>query len=328
MSPPSEKLLRLSDEPCRHISEVEVHDVLMAHSHAFMDELASFYRHWPADAEGVASVQLPIKQVFSQAACAGDFRVMPCVIEPLQLKMVKVIGTNEEQHQIKDKICVGKAALIDYRDNYIYALFDVCALSSFRTAAIACLAFSSTGLKSFDVGLVGAGRIGFYTAVILHRWLGISTVRVIDPDAENLARFCALCARYLPNMNITIMTSINSFANEEAIFIATTSQEPICHATNSRGVRFISSVGADADNLSELDETLLATHELITDSTQSMCLGDMKRWQDCGQLSPQQVTELKDAIDQPLRNDENRLFISTGVALQDALVCNFIYGKL
>lgn len=321
----SKQLLRLSDEPCRHIGEMEVHDVLMAHCNPFMDELSRFYQQWP---EGKEPIQLPVKQVFNQASCTGDFRVMPCVIEPLKLKMVKIIGTNEEQCRIKDKICVGKAALIDYWDNYIYALFDVCALSSFRTAAIACLAFSVTGLKSPRVTLVGAGRIGFYTATILHRWQGVSEVRVYDPDPENLDRFCALCARYVPALKLTMMDDLSALGRDEALFLATTAQEPICTATNCQGIRFISSVGADADNLSELDSSLLSSHDLVTDSIQSMCLGDMKRWQSGGQLSTEKVTELKDVVQRPLRDDEKRVFISTGVALQDALVCHFIYDKL
>jgi len=323
-----EKLLRLSNEPYIHIHEVEIHNILMENCCEFMDNLAQFYQHWPAEKEGTTAMQLPVKQVFNQVGYAGDFRIMPCVIDSLQLKMVKIIGTNEEQHRIQDKICVGKAALIDYRDNYIYALFDVCALSSFRTAAIACLAFSLAENSSDNITLAGCGRIGFYTATILHRWFKINSLRIHDPETKNLQRFRALCAIYLPELELCNIEETGSVTRTTAIFLSTNSPAPICNAENSREISFISSVGADADNLSELDSDLLQTHRLTTDSIQSMCLGDMQRWQRSGLLHQGTLTELKDLIHQPASHNEKRLFISTGVALQDALTCRFVYAKL
>lgn len=135
-------LLRLHDEPCQYISEMQAHAVLMRHSGEFFERLEALYRDWGA---GALTVDLPVKQVFNRAGVAGDFRVMPCTIDALALNAVKVIGTNEEQRHIRDKICVGKAMLIDPDDHHVFALFDVCALSSFRTAAIACLAYRATG---------------------------------------------------------------------------------------------------------------------------------------------------------------------------------------
>jgi len=322
-----EKLLRLSNEPYIHIHEVEIHNILIDNCCEFMDELAQFYQHGPAEKEGTTTMQLPVKQVFSQVGYAGDFRIMPCVIDSLQLKMVKIIGTNEEQSRIKDKICVGKAALIDYRDNYIYALFDVCALSSFRTAAIACLAFSLAEKNADTITVAGCGRIGFYTATILHRWFHINSLRIHDPDRKNLQRFHALCAIYLPELELCCIEEPDAVTETTAIFLSTNGPTPICNANNSKEISFISSVGADADNLSELDSDLLETHRLVTDSIQSMCLGDMQRWEQSGQLQRAMVTELKDALQQP-EDSEKMLFISTGVALQDALACRFIYDKL
>lgn len=321
------ELLRLGNEPCKHISEIDIHDILMHNCCEFMHELAEFYHQWPDATDGNTPIQLPVKQIFKQVGHAGDFRVMPCVIDSMQLKMVKIIGTNEEQHSVKDKICVGKAALIDYRDNYIYALFDVCALSSFRTAAIACLAYSIANLRLTDFTLVGCGRIGFYTAALLHRWLKINTIRIYDCDAKNLQRFHSLCSRYLPNLKLTSIDNHIQATATEAIFLSTTAAVPICNATNCKDVSFISSVGADADNLSELDSNLLHTHRLVTDSIQSICLGDMQRWKLSGQLQPHMITELKDAI-QRLPKNKKMMFISTGVALQDALACRFIYARI
>jgi len=60
---------------------------------------------------------------------------------------------------------------------------------------------------------------------------------------------------------------------------------------------------------------------------QSMCLGDMKKWKTDIRFD-ETPTELKEFILEEYKENRNILFISTGIAIQDALVCNFIYSKL
>jgi ornithine cyclodeaminase/alanine dehydrogenase-like protein (mu-crystallin family) len=315
-------LLRLAPEPCIHFSEHQVHETLFTHAREFMDRLHTFYRDWQDETE----IDLPVKQVFSQPQLAGDFRVMPCTIAKRKLKMVKIIGTNEAQKTVIDKICVGKAALIDYYDNHIYALFDVCALSSFRTAAISCLAFQIGRKNHLPTGLIGSGRIGFYTAYLLHHWCHVDQLHVHDPCPENRQRFAQLCHHYLPNLAINQCSKDTLLDHCSALFLATTADTAICNRNNSGHLQFISSVGADADNLSEIDASLLTTHQLVTDSVQSACLGDMSRWNNDGLLA-QNLTELRTLHNMPLLETQKILFISTGVAVQDALTCQFIYQK-
>ena len=315
-------LLRLAPEPCVHFSEQLVHEILCTHAREFMDRLNAFYHDWQDETE----IDLPVKQVFSQPQLAGDFRVMPCTIAKRKLKMVKIIGTNEARKTVVDKICVGKAALIDYYDNHIYALFDVCALSSFRTAAISCLAFQLGRKNHLTTGLIGCGRIGFYTAYLLHHWCHIDRLYVHDPSAENFQRFAQLCRHYLPELAVDQCTKDALLEHSSALFLATTADTAICNRNNSSHLQFISSVGADADNLSEIDASLLTTHQLVTDSVQSACLGDMSRWKNDGLLT-QNLTELRTLHSMPLLDAQQILFISTGVAVQDALACQFIYQK-
>ncbi|SDE68045.1 hypothetical protein [Desulfuromonas thiophila] len=313
--------LRLADEGWIYLTDSQIHRLLMTQVEPFMERLERFYASWPEERE----ILLPVKQVFTQPGLRGDFRVMPCVVHSRRLKCVKIIGTNEEQRRIKDKICVGKALLIDYTDNHVFALMDVCVLSSFRTAAIACLALARSGLKPASIGLCGVGRIGFYMAVILHRWLGCRRLVCHDPDCAIRQRFEWLCSEYLPELRVDFLAQAELLTTVEAVFLATTSQTPLCYQENAGHLRFIASVGADADNLSELDESLMRTHRLITDSRQSICLGDMKRWHQAGLLAEDRLTELRDLDANALVDGQSLLFVSTGVALQDALVCEFLY---
>lgn len=320
-------LLRLQDEPYIYLDDVQIHKVLMANTQAFMQQLKNSYIDWGDDKHWV---RVPEKKVIKTPGMKGDFRVMPCITSLNNgIKAVKVIGTNEENYRIKDKISVGKTLLLDWHDNYVYAILDACVLSSYRTAAISLLAFSLTLPNKGRPGLIGLGRIGFYTAFILHHWLGISDINCYDYAPDMLQRFKKLLAIYAPELDIHIMTSEAVIRDSAALFLATDSEQAIVNSKNIAHLSFISSVGADADNLSELHESVLESHCIVTDSVQSMLLGDMKRWSEKKLLLKEDVTELKQVISEAEKwTAQSMLFISTGVALQDALISQFIVSKV
>ncbi|MCF6310508.1 MAG: hypothetical protein L3J19_08590 [Sulfurimonas sp.] len=319
-------LLRLQDEPCIFISDIEAHDILMENSTEFMNELRSLYIDW---GKGNKWVSIPKKKVIKTPSLAGDFRVMPCITDfSGGIKAVKVIGTNEENRTIKDKISVGKMLLLDWYDNYTYAILDACVLSSFRTAAISLLSFSIVYDKTNDsLGLLGLGRVGFYSAVLLHRWLGITHINCYDNNPEISKKFKKLISYYAPELTINMLNKESVIKDSTSLFLATDSEIALLEEKNSSHLKFISSVGADADNLSELDESIINNRKIITDSIQSMLLGDMKIWSDKKLLSREDVVELKDIINYENRLNEHILFISTGVALQDAIIGQFIVNK-
>jgi ornithine cyclodeaminase/alanine dehydrogenase-like protein (mu-crystallin family) len=318
-------LLRLEEEPCVYINEMQAHHAIMEGCNEFMDRLLLFYHAW---SKAEVRVEVPKKQVFSQADVQGDFRLMPCIMSDDGLKFVKVIGTNEEERIVKDKICVGKSLLLDYFDNHVYAVIDVCALSSFRTAAVSILAMHLNLEDIKTVGLVGMGRIGFYTAYILYRWLGVRSFVATDSSKFSRNNFETLCALYMPDATIEVQTLDGVTGKCDALFLSTTSPVPFLSVSNGAHLQFISSVGADADNLSELDASLLQTHRVITDSLNSMCLGDMKRWQNEGNLDPSLVTELRALIQEPKGEQKKVLFVSTGIAVQDVLINRFVFEKV
>ena len=320
-----ESLLRIKEEPCVYINELQAHKTLITGCEEFMELLLNFYRTW---ANVGVDIDLPKKQVYAKQGIKGDLRLMPCFMHDEKLKFVKVVGTNEEERTIKDKICVGKSFLVDYFDNYIYAIFDACVLSSFRTAAISALAFCLSTSSLSKIGLVGTGRIGFYTAYILYRWLGFCSFMVMDANEHHRMDFEALCRHYMPESEIHVREMDEVISTSEALFLSTTSTDPLLSAVNAKSLRFISSVGADADNLSELDSSLLATHRLLTDSMDSCCLGDMKRWINENMLSRSEVTDLRTVAGEEAFEHPRNMFVSTGIAVQDLFVCRFVYEKL
>lgn len=291
-----------------------------------MDTLEKFYREWRINSK---LVHQPKKEVFTNGCFKGDFRVMPCVIHPFEgqtIKAVKVIGTNEEERVVPDKICVGKAMLINATDNFVEALFDVCALSSFRTAALSVLAFKHAGtLEKETVGVVGAGRIGYYTAFILSRWCGLDTIYVYDHHQKRVSEFKKLLDR---SMEIKPVTMKVICRQSTALFLSTTSRKPVLKISDAGDINFISSVGADADNLSEIDPGFAGKWTIVSESRQNIHFGDMKRWHDDGLMDKTDIVELRKIVTSTKKKREKVLFISTGTAVQDALICHFLFHRL
>jgi ornithine cyclodeaminase/alanine dehydrogenase-like protein (mu-crystallin family) len=287
-----------------------------------------FYVAW-AGAEDIVS--FPEKQVFTEPGLRGDWRSMPCTIRNyrgLVTTAIKVIGTNEEERVVRDKIEVGKALLLHPTDNYVQAIFDVCAFSAFRTAAISVLACKHCGARAGEpAGIVGAGRVGFYTAVILAEWLGARTLLVNETDGGRCAQFqAALAAR--AGLEIRAVALDELARASHAIFLCTTSAAPLLDARRAGAAAFISSVGADADNLSELEPDILAGRILVSDSRQNIAFGDMRRWAAAGLLDRESIRELRTVVGRDWRPPQPVVFISTGVAVQDALVCQFLFDVL
>ncbi len=319
------KLLRIEDEPFKIIDDITVHELLINDIISFMDFLKIFYEEWSVNDN---FINLPIKSIYTTDNIKGDFRIMPCIInKDKKIKAVKIIGTNEENNTIKDKISVGKMLLIDWYDNYVYSAIDACVLSSFRTAAISVLAYSLYEFTG-NISIIGTGRIGFYTAVILHKYLKIDKIYYNDIKLENRLNFEKLCQTYIPDLKIIYEEKIEKLnKNSESIFLCTDSSKSILNDANIYDIKFVSSIGADADNLSELDGSLIGKFSIITDSKQSTLLGDMKKWKEKKLLNEQSITELKDLIYKEKEKNQRVMFISTGVAVQDAIIGKFIYDK-
>ena len=320
------QLLRLQDEPYLHVSDTQVHMILMDYATELMAVFKHTYGEWSKDEH---SVTIPQKKVIQTIGLKGDFRVMPC-ITTLQggIKAVKVIGTNEENRTIKDKISVGKTLLLDWHDNHVTAILDTCVLSSYRTAAISLLAYSLTHDEEIKkIGIVGAGRIGFYTAFLLHNWLDIKHVYYYDPNPKIVKNFEALSAIYMPDLDIEYREEDRVIKDSDALFLATDATTPLLNSVNTTHVKFVSSVGADADNLSELHESMIGNYQIVTDTMQSMLMGDMYIWKKEKWLSEKDVIVLKDIVNTPYASLKPTLFISTGVAIQDAIITQFVIDK-
>jgi ornithine cyclodeaminase/alanine dehydrogenase-like protein (mu-crystallin family) len=319
------ELLRLYDEPCVHLDERLVHRILADN----IDELCARTEKTltgVTDAAGAES--LGGKDLFYFGGDPGDLRVMP--YNDGRHMTVKVIGTNEAQTEVPDKISVGKCLLIHPQDHYVMGILDVAALSSLRTAVGILLGRQASHpgeARAPRLGIVGAGRVGFYTALAFQRAGLIDSCAVYDPAPGAVERMRELC-RLEAGPGIVPCSSLTELLGGcDSVALATDARQPVLGRADieTYGLRFVASVGADADNLRELGDDLPGAVSFLVGSPLYFCLGDLKRWQQRGLLHPGEVTYLHQALAAPRPTAEATCYVSTGFPMLDHAAATLAY---
>ncbi len=321
-----QNVLRVHREPCIHYSDWRIHHLLTRNPAGYCRFIE---RELKECAAGRLSLELPAKLVFPDGECAGDFRVMPCVVRRPEgaRKTIKLVGTNTVGRRVPDQVTVGKAWVLDPVENFVSHSFDACLLSSARTGACAAVAAARLAVSRARVNVVGAGRVGYYAALYLASLGNIDTVYLAD-RLDDRARRCAdLLAQQVPAVRFTAV-GFAELPECDVAVLATTSTRPLC-APPGWGAQLVASLGADTTYQRELDAAWLDMAEIYVDSTDSLRYGDLHAWRAAGCLREEQLTDLL----QLLRSTPEpaggrpRIFVSTGWALLDNLTIGYLLAQ-
>ncbi|MBI5040890.1 MAG: hypothetical protein HZB57_06745 [Gammaproteobacteria bacterium] len=321
------EFLRLSPEPHRHVSEREVHALL---SDRPADYLAFMRTRLEALASGALDLELPPKQLFTDPQRSGDFRVMPCVTRgpDTVTKTVKLVGTNLIQHVVPDQITVGRAFALHPRENFVTHTFEACLLSSARTGVCAALARTLLAPPAGSIGIVGAGRVGWYAAVYACATQPPRELRFCDRDSQRARTAAELLRELYPDIDVAA-TDLATTCAGDTLILATTAREPIVSPQDTRATLVIS-LGADTDDQRELDDAWAAAVRIYVDTQDSARFGDLRRWVDAGLLDSAQLTDIFSLLRSPdaQRSTNRRAFVSTGSALFDNLTIAYLLERL
>lgn len=320
------RVLRVTPEAFTYFDEFQVHRILTRDPSGYLDFL---HRQLDSIARGEVRLELPPKQIFHDTLDDADFRVMPCVVRAGETacKTVKIIGTNLLQQQIPDQITVGKAFAIDARENFVSHVFEACLLSSARTGACAALAIRLLAPARGRLTVIGAGRVGYYSALYAAALGGVETIHIADRDHARATQTASLLAVQLGGLRVEA-TSLKNLTDTDVAILATTSREPFCRPPGW-GAGLIISLGADTDNQHELAPEWVGHADIHVDTADSARFGDLAAWQAAGLITPDTLGDLFDmlrqgAVPPPSRQ---RVFISTGSALFDNLTIAYILDQ-
>jgi len=317
-------IFRLNDEPFVYFDDRQIHELLTADPELYLDyvrnELANI-------ANGISQMEMPAKQIFHDKHIDGDFRVMPCVIHGKgeSRKTVKLIGTNIEQKLIPGQITVGKAFAIHPTENFISHIFEGCLLSSARTGICAALAIDTLAAPdSRELTIIGAGRVGIYTALYAATYKHIEKIIFLDIDQTRAVYAAAFLAKQFPDKRIE-HGRINGNHSTDILVIATTSKKPLCHPEDFTA-KLIISLGADADDQHELDSSWAENADIFVDTLDSVRYGDLRQWIRDDLISDKKLTDLLSLLKNGIPSSRNRtrIFISTGTALFDNITIGYL----
>jgi len=322
-------ILRISPEPLRQFSDIQIHQLLCADLTAYLDYLDQGLREI---GNGTAQLTMPAKLLFQQPGELGDFRVMPCVrttAEGQLHKTVKLVGTNRAGIQVPDQISVGKACYLDPLENFVSHQFDACLLSSIRTGGCAALAarylqIANQPLRS--LALVGAGRVGFYTALCLLVNSELTSIQITDRLPERANTMAIALQEIAPNCLITT-TDYAGLKKCDLLVLSTSSTSPI-YNPEQFAAQVVISLGADCIEQRELHDHPLWRHDAIhIDTIDSLRFGDLAAWDLKAQLDAEKLVDITQLAACPVGAETTAypaLFISTGSALLDNLTMSYL----
>lgn len=288
--------------------------------------------------KGLGRVQMPPKIYLFFGRYNGDLRAMPSYLEEMDIAAVKVVNVHPENRERYNLPTVmATIILIDPRNGFPLAVMGGMTITNMRTGAVGGIAAKYLARRSSKiVGLIGAGaQARTQLAALLEIFESLEEVRVwsrIRETSEEFrkemeAKYGDLC-RIIP-----VERAEDAVRGADIVVTATPSREPIVMSGwVSPGTHF-NCIGADAPGKQEIDPEILKRARIVVDDMeQAAHSGEINVPLSRGIISRSDVwAELGEVIvgKKPgrLSEDEITVFVSTGLAIQDAVTAHLVYRK-
>jgi alanine dehydrogenase len=262
---------------------------------------------------------MPAK-VYLDSPPHGDFRAMPALGDGLALlKWVTSFPGNSAKGL---PVVRGEVLLSDAETGEELAVIECSSITSLRTGAAA--AVSAQVLAADDantVGIIGCGANGAWAARCLAAagyGPGVCADPRVDP-AEALADELGWRAG-----------DRGEAAAQDIVVTVTPGEEPVILEPDLRPGQHLAALGADAHGKQEVDLAAIERCRLFCDEwEQASAGGELANGVDAGLVTREDVTQLGDVLNgTPGRTsaDENTLFDSTGLAIQDLAIAQAVYA--
>ena len=319
--------LNINPEVYKYYNENDIHKILTLEPLKYLDFIKTAFNKI---ANNKVNITLPSKQIFEDNENKGDFRIMPCIVREKGkvFKTIKLVGTNVIQKILPNQITVGKVFCLHPEENYITHIFEACLFSSARTAILGLLAACEllAEIKELkDLSIIGAGRIGFYTAYYFAYLKGVEKISIYDLNPDKLKEVISKLKILFPKITFLpfVYEKNNIFIDSDAIVLATSSNKPVLKKSRTN-TELIISLGADTTYQRELDEDFAESYRIYIDSMDCINYGDMKSWMQKGVIESSNLIEFVRVFKEEKPGAFKKIFISTGSALMDNLTIQYI----
>ncbi|MEM2028452.1 MAG: alanine dehydrogenase [Candidatus Bathyarchaeia archaeon] len=288
--------------------------------------------------KGLGRVQMPPKIYLFFSKYNGDLRAMPSYLEEMNIAAVKVVNVhpeNKKRHGLPTVMAV--IILVDPRSGFPLAIMSGTTITNMRTGAAGGIAAKYLARRnSRVVGLVGAGvQAKTQLAALLEVFGSFDEVRVWSRSEETKTRFREeATANYGHLCRVVAAKSIEDAVRGADIIVTTTpSRAPLVMDEWVQPGAHFNCIGADAPGKEELDPLILKRAKIVVDDWEQashsgeinvpLSMGTISKgdvWAEIGEI----VAGLKPGR---ISESEITVFVSTGLAIQDAVTANMVYKR-
>lgn len=298
-----------------------------------MDAVETAFRE-----KGFGRVQMPPKIYLFFSKYNGDLRAMPSYLEEMDIAAVKVVNVhpeNKEKYGLPTVMAV--IILVDPRSGFPLAIMSGTTITNMRTGAAGGIAAKYLARKnSRVVGLVGAGvQAKTQLAALLEVFGSFDEVRVWSRSEETKMRFRdEAIVNYGHLCRVVAAESVEDVVRGADIIVTTTpSRVPLVMDEWVQPGAHFNCIGADAPGKEELDPLILKRAKVVVDDwEQASHSGEINVPLSMGIISKSDVwAEIGEVVAglKPGRISESEItvFVSTGLAIQDAVTANLVYKR-
>jgi len=260
----------------------------------------------------------------------GDFRAMPAALgDYAALKWVSVFPSNwqKEKHTIH-----GTLVLSDRRTGETLVAMDCRTLTAYRTAATSAIAAKYCAPKAKEFAFIGCGlqaqyHIEAYESVFGHMNM---TVEIHDRNKDAMKKL----HEWIGRENIAQAWGYNDNVEDtvkhaDVITTLTPSTEGYLNILDLKSDCHVNAVGADAEGKRELMTNVIdgSANVICDDIEQALHSGELQY----NEWPHLEINRLKHLIKSHkiMQLDKGvSVFDSTGIAIEDVAIANFIYNEL
>ena len=282
-------------------------------------------------AYGENRVKMPAKIYLDLPEFGGDFRAMPAYIGTLRacgMKWVCVFPSNG-RHNLPT--VMAQIILSDPKNGYPLAVLEATHITNLRTGAAGAVAAKHLALKnSRAVALVGCGVQAEFQLLALRETMKIESVKIwgrTRSEAENFAKKFA-CAGF----PVIPCGSVKECVEGSDIICTTTpSRKPLVKFGWIKPGAHINAIGADAPGKEEFDPKILLRAKIVVDDyAQASHSGEINVPFAKGIISKKNIVSDLGSIVAGKKKIARRetditVFDSTGLAIQDIALADFVY---
>jgi alanine dehydrogenase len=289
--------------------------------------------------KGLNRTQMPPKLFIFYRKYCGDLRAMPSYLEGLDISAVEVSNVHAENRSKFDLPTVmGILIMIDPKNGAPIAIMGGTHIADMRTGAAGGIAAKHLARKDTKiVGLVGAGAQAKTQLLGLLTFYGrLEEVRVWSRRKETREALVSEIKRSHPKIisrAFAVERVQDAVWGADIIATTTPSKAPIIIDEWISPGQHINCIGADAPGKQELDPAILQRAKIVVDDfAQASYSGEINVPLSRGIIKPENIWagmgEIVAGIKQGrTRKDEITVFVSTGLAIQDAVTANIAYKK-